>query len=395
MSTVQLAQIQTQEDLQTPEECTAPEECTGKVLIVDDDPKNRLILRAALEHKGHCIGEAENGEQALQKARSDPPDVVVLDVMMPGLSGYDVCNRLKRDAATAHIPVIMVTALTDRASFLKGMEQGANDFISKPVDIHEVALRVRNAVYSKRLFDQLEEKYKKLKKLEELRDNLVHMIIHDLRQPLTAIMGYLQLFQIQEGEEADASLIQSAISSVHLAADMTNALLDIQRLEEGKLQLNRGEHNLLSLAEKSIKALEPLMNGHTIQFEAVENQAIANCDRDLIQRVIMNLLVNAVNYTPGNGTVSLRIESVDSQVKFSVSDTGIGIPEEFQTAIFDKFGQVESRKSAGKHSSGLGLTFCKMAVEEHGGEIGVESDPGQGSTFWFTLPAAAAGIERG
>ena len=375
--------------IQTREQLRATEECTGKVLIVDDDSKNRLVLQAVLEQQGHCISEAEDGEQALQKVRTDPPDVVVLDVMMPGISGYEVCNRLKRDPATAHIPVLMVTALTDRASRLKGMEQGANDFITKPVDIHEVALRVRNAVYSKRLFDQLEEKYTKLKELEEIRDNLVHMIIHDLRQPLTAIMGYLQLFQIQEGEEADASLIQSAISSVVLAADMTNAVLDIQRQEEGKLQLNRGEYSLQSLAEESIKALEPLMNGHTIQFEAAEKQAIADCDRDLIQRVIMNLLVNAVNYTPGNGTVSLRIESVGPRVKFSVSDTGIGIPEEFQTAIFDRFGQVESGKIAGKHSSGLGLTFCKMAVEEHGGEIGVESDPGQGSTFWFTLPTAA------
>ena len=387
MSTIQMTQ--------TWKQVQSPEKCTGNVLIVDDDPKNRLVLRAVLEQQGHCIGEAEDGEQALQKVRTDPPDVVVLDVMMPGISGYEVCNRLKRDPATAHIPVLMVTALTDRASRLKGMEKGANDFITKPVDIHEVALRVRNAVYSKRLFDQLEEKYTKLKELEEIRDNLVHMIIHDLRQPLTAIMGYLQLFQIQEGEEADASLIQSAISSVVLAADMTNAVLDIQRQEEGKLQLNRGEYSLQSLAEESIKALEPLMNGHTIRFEAVEKQAIADCDRDLIQRVIMNLLVNAVNYTPGNGTVSLRIESVGPRVKFSVSDTGIGIPEEFQTAIFDRFGQVESRKIAGKHSSGLGLTFCKMAVEEHGGEIGVESDPGQGSTFWFTLPAAAAGAEHG
>ena len=367
-----------------------PIDQTGCVLVVDDEEKGRELLRDLLELQGHQVTEAEDGEQALQKVGESPPDVVLLDVMMPGLDGFDVCRRLKGDPKTAPIPVLLVTALRDRRDRLKGIESGANDFLTKPIDSQDVILRVRNAVYTKHLFDQVQENYERLQELEALRDNLTHMIVHDMRSPLTGMMGFLQLLQMSAKaklDETEMEDLERALGTTRSLAEMINGLLDVSRLESGEMPLDRSSCDLSTLASEAIESLGALVGQSHVGFKAPPEPVSASCDPDVIRRVIANLVGNAVKFTPQDGEVQVPVERIGAQARVAVADTGRGIPPEYHEKIFEKFGQVEARQQNRKYSTGLGLTFCKLAVEAHGGEIGVESEVGQGSTFWFVLSA--------
>ena len=365
-------------------------EYSGHILVVDDEKNNRLLLKAILEVKGYQVSEAEDGEQALHIVMKDPPDVILLDVMMPGIDGYEVCRRLKNDIKTASIPILMVTALSERSDRIKGIEAGANEFLSKPIDHHEVVLRVHNAVYSKHLFDQLQEDFERLKELESLRDNLTHMIIHDLRQPITVISGYFQLLKLQAGDsttESERDIFEQVSRAVNMLIKMVESLLDVTRLEAGKMPLNLSQCDLNELVKEAVETLGPLKDNHNVCIKSSDDLTSAFCDMDLIRRVIANLVGNAVKYTPKGTEIRITVESNELQSRIAVSDNGAGIPKEYHDKIFDKFGQVKSRQEGKKYSTGLGLTFCKLAVEAHGGEIGVESESGKGSTFWFLLPS--------
>ena len=367
-------------------------EHSGHILIVDDEKKNRIFMKDILEVKGYHVSEAEDGEQALHKVIKEPPDVILLDVMMPGMDGFEVCRRLKRDPKTASIPILMVTALSERSDRIKGIEAGANEFLSKPIDHHEIVLRVHNAAYSKHLFDRLQEDYERLKELESLRDNLTHMIIHDLRQPITVISGYLQLLKLQEDDstiEIERDIFDQISKAVNGLIKMVESLLDVTRLETGKMPLNLRHCDLNELVKEAVATLGPLKDKHNVYSKFSGHPVPAFCDKDLIGRVITNLVGNAVKHTPEGGEVTITVESDELQSRIAVSDTGAGIPREYHNKIFDKFGQVKSRQEGKKYSTGLGLTFCKLAVEAHSGEIGVESEPGKGSTFWFVLPGVS------
>ena len=374
------------------EHAEAPEPTqTGKILVVDDDAKNRELLRDLLEAKGHSVVEAESGQQALEMVAAGRPDVVLLDVMMPGMDGFEVCRRLKGNPETAPIPVLMVTALEERSDRITGIDAGANDFLTKPVDPQDVVLRVRNAVAAKKLYDQLQGSYDRLKELEALRDNLTHMIVHDLRSPLTGIMGFMQLVQMQAGQKLDdteSQFLGKALASCSTLLEMINSLLDVNRLEEGKMPLKPATCDLRALADEAIETLGAATEGIKLQVDRPAEEVIAHCDPEVIRRVIANLASNAIRFTPRAGEVRLALESDPERARVSVTDSGPGIPPEYREKIFEKFGQVEAREDNRKYSTGLGLTFCKLAVEAHGGRIGLVSEVGRGSTFWFELPAA-------
>ncbi|MCK4339035.1 MAG: response regulator [Candidatus Cloacimonetes bacterium] len=362
----------------------------GNVLVVDDEEKNRELLRVLLEAEGFTVLEAEDGEKALKVVEDTPTDVIILDIMMPKMDGFEVCRRLKDDQKTAPIPILLVTALKERDDRIMGIEAGANDFLSKPIDKQDLTLRVRNAAYTKSLFDQLQENYEKLKELEKLRDNLTNMIVHDMRSPLMGANGYLKLLQMRAKDnltEKQNQYVIKASNSVSTLMEIVNSLLDVSKLEEGKMKLDLQQCDLRNLAKDALEMLGSLKDKLNIYFEPSEEPILINCDPDLITRVIANLLGNAIKFTPESGKVEISIKKEDNQARFAVTDTGYGIPPEYQTKIFEKFGQVEISEKKQKYSTGLGLTFCKLTVEAHGGEIGVDSILEQGSTFWFVLPA--------
>ena len=362
---------------------------TARVLVVDDEESNLRLMSAMLASEGYEIISATDGPRALDITAKSKPDVVLLDVMMPGLSGFEVCKRLKADPNTAPIPVLLVTSLHQRENRLNGMMAGANDFVTKPIDREDLLLRVKNAAYAKRLYDEMQSNYEKLKELERLRDNLTHMIVHDLRSPLTGVSGYLQLIPKETMGPKYARYLIKALTAVEKLSEMINSLLDVGRLEEGKMPVNKQPCDIKALIHEAIETLGALKDKCDFKLEAPGGPVIIDCDPGIVRRVIANLLGNALKFSPEDEVITITIADAQEYKKISITDKGFGIAPEYHRKIFEKFGQVEMRNQKQMHSTGLGLTFCKLAVEAHGGKIGVISGPEKGSTFWFTLPVQA------
>jgi len=362
------------------------------------------------------------GKKGLELTNDLRPDAVLLDVMMPNIDGFEVCRIIKEDPDTTHIPVIMITALQDKESKLKGIGVGATDFISKPIDIKEVTLRVKNAVYGKKLYEEVKEAYRKLKELEAMRDSLFHMIVHDLRQPVTALSGYLQILKMHEGSfsKADQKIIEESYSVTNILIEMISSLLDVSKLEEGKLELQLTDCNLSTLAQDAVQFFDVLKGHRSIKIDKPDYDIICRCDMELVRRVLINLIGNAVKFTQDGGKIQVLIEETEKVgydsdafsghspttssfnntnniespkgeverqfIKVSIKDNGPGISSKYHKKIFEKFGQAETKGEGKKYSTGLGLTFCKLVIEAHGGNIGVDSKPGEGSVFWFIIP---------
>lgn len=358
------------------------------VLLVDDEARNRSMIRELLELDGYDVGEATNGHEALMALQDQPADVIILDIMMPEVDGIEACRRLKANSATAHIPVILVTAHHSREERIKGMKAGANDFLTKPVDLTDLRLRVRNAAAMKRLYDQVQTEYRRAVKLEALRDNLVHMIAHDLRSPLTSMRTNLQLVEMEATGKLEGTLIEcigDAIHSTRVLTDMITNMLDVSRLEKGEMPINRALCEVDKLIRDALMLLRGRAKRAVIRNGAAESVTV-DCDAGLTRRVIVNLISNALDYSPEDEAVEVEFGKANGAVRVSVRDRGPGIPEGFEDKIFEKFAQVEANRSEKTGSSGVGLAFCKLAIEAHGGRIGVDSVEGAGSTFWFELP---------
>jgi CheY-like chemotaxis protein len=374
---------------------------SGHVLVVDDNVANRELLSRRLLGQGHTVATAENGRQALEMLQRQPFDLVLLDIMMPEVDGYQVLEQLKADARLCHIPVIMISALGEIASVARCIEMGADDYLPKPFNPVLLKARVDACLEKKRLrdrevqlYEQLQENYRRLQDSESLRDSLTSMIVHDLRTPLTSFLAGLQTIELLgELNHRQQEFLGIAISGGHTLLGMINDLLDISKLESGSLLLDCQPlavtevvqcalHQVTSLAEqKSLK----------VTSDIAADLPPLHADEVKLGRTLVNLLGNAVKFTPMDGAVTISVRGHEGSASedgllFAISDTGAGIPAEAFERIFEKFGQVETRQAGHAASTGLGLTFCKMVVEAHGGRIWVESEPGRGSTFSFIIP---------
>ncbi len=363
------------------------------ILVVDDVPDNIMVLEEVLR-ADYDVVAATNGEKALKLiAAESPPDLVLLDVMMPGIDGFEVCRRVKSDDQTAFIPVVMVTALSGRDDRIHALEAGADDFLNKPIDPTEVKARVRSLLRVKKLHDSLQDSLNKLQRLETLRQNLTSMIIHDLRTPLTAVMGSLSLlydYAAVEGNADAEEMHEMASQNSEKLLAMINDLLDVTKMESGAMKLDRTSVDIATLIVDVEKSMQPLAILEEVQVACDLPSALPplSADREMLRRVLVNLVANALKFTPAGGHVVIHAkDQEDAFVKISVVDDGPGIPAGYEDKIFEKFGQVESGERK-KLSTGLGLTFCKMAVEAHGGKIRVDGAPGGGSDFSFLWPVA-------
>ena len=360
------------------------------VLVVDDEPKNVQLLTELLESRNYLVCSAADGEQALALARQRLPDVILLDVMMPRLNGLEVCRALKGEQRTAMIPVLLVTALNARQDRLAGIEAGANDFITKPIDSGDLILRVRNAAATKRLHDRVASQLRQLQELELARDTLTHMIVHDLRSPLTGLQGYLDLLgMVANGNAEVAEYASEAQLIVNRLTEMISQVLDVSRLESGQMPLSLQETDLKALLPTALASLGPVPSGVSVAYEMPESPVPVTCDPDLITRVVVNLVGNAYKFT-SRGEVLIGLTAEADRVRFTVTDNGPGIPAEFRGVIFDKFRQAPLGQASSIRSSGLGLTFCKLAVEAHKGKIGIEGAEHGGARFWVELFRSAA-----
>jgi two-component system, sensor histidine kinase and response regulator len=368
---------------------SAPLAAENRILIVDDTPVNIQILAAILKKNGYEVGIATNGRQALEAMDRVNPALILLDVMMPEMDGFETCRHLKENGAWREVPVIFLTAKTEASDIVQGFELGAVDYVAKPFNAHELLARVNTHLSLRRQKLELEANYRRLSELERLRDSLVHMVVHDLRSPLLGLSGCLQLLQ---GDLADtlqpeqAEDLDSALTAAQRLGEMVSSLLDVSRLEAGQMPLDKHMHDLQPVIAGAIESLGGLTKGRKVAFTPPDPAISILCDGEVVGRVVANLVANALKFTPSSGEVRVTACTAEESVKVAIADTGPGIPEEYRERIFQKFGQVEGQAEGKKHSTGLGLTFCKLAVEAHGGLIGVDSVVGEGSTFWFTLP---------
>jgi two-component system sensor histidine kinase/response regulator len=360
------------------------------ILIVDDSPENIDILSASLADE-YDLRIATSGESALEIAESAPlPDLILLDIIMPEMDGYEVCRQLKARERTRDIPVIFVTVRGEEDDERKGFDLGGADYIRKPVRPAIVAARVRAHLLFHQQKRELSEAYEQLKALEQLRDDLIHMVVHDMRSPLAAISGGLDLMIDNATGNTAETYIKSLLATTSVSAkqltSLVNSILDIGRLEAGKMPLTRSTQNLKDVANAALAAMQPLATHAEVTIQLCLEDVVADVDPEVIRRVIENLLGNAIKFTPGGRTVEVSVSARQTGACVEVSDQGPGIAPEARDLIFDKFAQAASRTKNQKYSTGLGLTFCKLAVEAHGGSIDVESEMGKGSRFCFVLP---------
>ena len=346
---------------------------TPNILIVDDTPANVLLLVRMLAERGYRPRPVSSGKLALEAARAEPPDLILLDITMPEMNGYEVCEQLKADAALKDIPVIFVSALHETMDKVKAFRVGAVDYVTKPFQFEEVYARVQTQL--------------QLHRLEKLRDDLTHMVVHDLRNPLSVIFAFLDLLDLDESKnisDSTRSFTTLARRSAEELRNMISSILDVSKMGEGEMKLQREPCDLCALIRGVVASTQPLPGRRTVTLEAPESPLRVMADVGLIRRVFQNLLSNALNYTPTGGDVRIVATLSSEVIRVTVTDAGPGIAAEDHRRIFEKFGQVESHDN--RTGTGLGLTFCKLAVEAHGGRIGVESEVGAGSTFWLTLP---------
>ncbi|HSP14789.1 MAG TPA: response regulator [Thermoanaerobaculia bacterium] len=367
----------------------------GVVLVVDDEESNRDVLHRRLMRQGHTVETASSGAEALRVMGETAFDVVLLDIMMPEMDGHEVLRRIKATDDMQHIAVIMISAVNEVESVVRCIEAGAEDYLTKPFDPTLLKARVDSCLQRKRgrdremvLFAQLQQNFKRLQEVEKLRDDMRNMIVHDLRTPLTSVIAGIEMFDKFGALNAEQQeMMTIALSGGNTLLGMINDLLDVEKMEAGRTQLHYDEVSASALVAGAIAQVASLATeAHTvIVTEIAPDLPRFPADEKKLSRTLVNLIANAVKFT-GAGTVTITASAGHDHVRFAVRDTGRGIPAEAFERIFEKFGQLDSRNKAG---TGLGLAFCKLAVEAHSGHITVESTPGAGSTFAFTIPRTA------
>lgn len=352
------------------------------ILVVDDTPDNCLLIQAILQDEGYEVELAESGKEALEKIQRMPPDLILLDVMMPGMDGYEVTRRIRENPSLPFMPILLTTAY-DQPSVAQGLDTGADDFIRKPVHFDELLARVRALLRLKHSVDERDQ-------IARQREDFVSRLTHDLRTPLVAADRMLTLLVQGALGELSAEVqdaLSTTIRSNQNLLTMVNTLLEVYRYEAGRKTLIFAPVNLIELIDEVIKELSPLAidKGLELKFEHDPEDIVIKGDRLELYRILTNLIGNSIKFTD-EGSVVVRLSKTMNQptpsVKLEVQDTGPGISEEDQATLFESFIPGKHKRSG----SGLGLHLTRRIAQAHNGSIRVDSTVGKGSTFTVALP---------
>jgi signal transduction histidine kinase len=333
---------------------------------------------------------AEDGKQALDLIDRKPVDLVLLDVMMPELNGHDVCSEIKARQFEEFLPVILLTALGQQEDRNAGLACGADEFLTKPVNSRELLLRVEALLRIREQDRTIREQYAKLQRLESLKDDLVSMIVHDLRNPLTAVLGYLQMLSAKTENPSHAALnpqVKKALNSSVRCRDILEGLLQVRLLEEGRLPIEPVDVDLGQLVEGAVSAVEGLAISESVRFQLrLQDCPTISLDPNLVRRAVENLLSNAIRYSPTDSTVTVSVGRTLEGTTIQVADHGPGIPDELKHELFQKFGSVEARMASKRRGVGLGLYMVKLVMQAHGGRATVADEKDGGSVFSLVFP---------
>ncbi|MDX1618519.1 MAG: hybrid sensor histidine kinase/response regulator [Balneolaceae bacterium] len=369
------------------------------VLIIDDTEPNVRLLAHVLKREGYEVLAAFSGEDALKLVEKKKPEIILLDIMMPGMDGFEVCERLKKKEETSDIPVIFLSALSETDSKVKGFKAGGVDYITKPFQREEVLARIELHLRLNRLQNRLEEKISQLKEREEWlnrlnaqKDELMRIVGHDIRNPVTGIIGVAQLLKNSESsmsEDQRKLMYKTIEESGKKLQNLVNDLLKKEKAELNLEELNLEEVRLEHLLQRVIELHQPTALSKEITVDLEINEPVQmELDRQKMDQVMGNLISNALKFTPRGGTVSIALDSTEERVKIVVNDTGVGIPTEDMDSLLNGSEKtIPVREGTqGEKGSGFGLDIIKQFTELHGGDVEVESVEGEGTRFTLFLP---------
>jgi signal transduction histidine kinase len=359
------------------------------ILVVDDIAANRNLLRQTLEPRGYEVLLASNGQMALKVISRTRPDLVLMDVNMPEMDGYEACRRLKAIPELAAVPVIFITANDDSESLVQGFEAGGVDYIAKPFKEKEVLMRVQTHVTIHLLTHALRE-------MNNEKNEFMGIAAHDLRNPLSAIKGYTEMI-IEDAQTLKHAELERngrrVLEAVSRMAEMVGNLLDANRIERGEMHLD-----LVTVVPATIVAavLETQRSRAAAKRQVLHWQNDAGsvpvlADRVVLTQVVENLLSNAIKYSPPEKNIFVRLRTEEQSINIEVRDEGPGLSAEDQKRLFGKFARLSAKPTGGEHSTGLGLSIVKKMVEAMNGKVWCESEPGNGATFIAALPTLANG----
>jgi signal transduction histidine kinase len=363
------------------------------ILVVDDTPDN-LFLMSNLLKGDYKVKVANSGEKALKIAASDPPpNLILLDIMMPGMDGYEVCRRLKLDPNTMNIPVIFITAKTEVEDEKKGLDLGAADYIFKPVSQPIVMARVRSQLVLQEKNVELERAKFIAEKANLAKSSFLSSMSHELRSPLNAILGFAQLMESDSPPPTFAqkeSIDQILQAGWHLL-QLISEILDLAKIESGQVPMSCEPVLLTEVMLECKSMIEPLakQRGLHLTFSQLDASWFVNADRTRLKQVLINLLSNAIKYNREQGTVEAQYTlSTSGRIRISIKDSGAGLSSEQLSQLFQPFNRL-GQEAGGEEGTGIGLVVSKRLVELMGGTISAESTVGVGSVFWFELISIA------
>lgn len=362
------------------------------VLVVDDQRETVELLTTILESRGYVVLSAYDGPQTLKMVATEKIDLILLDVSMPGLDGYEVCQLLKADKAVADIPVLFVSALNDLRVKVEGFRVGGVDYIAKPFHRDELLARIGTHVELRRKQLEIERlqqlEVARLQQTSDFKDNVLQMVSHDLKSPLSTLRNGLAILDMTIAAEIKANVRASkAVELIRQSTERMIALvrdvLDLARTE-GRLVANFEMITLTPYLQRLVEeaAVVAADKQITLRFVPPPNDCRAMLAPQLFSLVLENLLSNAIKYTHAGGQVSLTVEVVEPVLRLRITDNGKGIAAEALPRLFEKFYRADTEQSG----TGLGLAIVKTIVEQHQGQVSVESEVGKGSTFTVTLP---------
>ncbi len=372
-----------------------------KILIVDDNELNLEKLCMLLSGQDFEITTVTDGRSALKTAVKDAFDLMLLDVIMPGMDGFEVCAKMKTNDKTAQIPVIFLTGQTSPESIRKGFEAGAVDYVAKPFNKIELLARVRSHIDLKRSREEAMMARKAAEEALRYKSEFLANMSHEIRTPINGIIGMSEFLDNTRLDTKQAEYVRIVRSSANSLLNLINDILDFSKLEAGKIELENLDFDLYEHVDDTVKSMtfKAEEKGLELKKEIAPDvpQAFKG-DPTRLRQVLLNLISNALKFTEvGSVTVRVSLEDEsesDHTVKFEVIDTGIGISEEGMQRLFKSFSQVDASTTRNYGGTGLGLVISKSLSELMGGKIGVESDEGKGSTFWFTVRMVKSAMEK-